>query len=190
MKDAEAIAALDQIVKKTTATATWRSRNLAAATAIQEDRADFWSPVNIRAMQSMRDANGPESDNWTFATFVVMTGVMIQAEGEREEEDSLPGGLFDQMAAIEKANGLSEDEYYTTDDAPPEWIALHKEEMTLHDEAVVKAFREYGASDLADLYQSDRLEFDRLLERGRRNVFGEDIPEEWNQHCRAKGYID
>jgi len=49
--------------------------------------------------------------------------------------------------------------------------------------------RRHGQDDLADLYVSDRQEYDRRRERGRQFFFGPP-DEEWAAYLRTKGVID
>ena len=79
-----------------------------------------------------------------------------------------------EMAAVERAHGLREDEYLHLDDAPEEWRALSDAWDVRAREIVAAMLRSYGQSDLAEEFEDRPDEFERRSKKGRVDVFGED----------------
>lgn len=75
--------------------------------------------------------------------------------------------ISDAMTAIERAQGLQEDESFYRDDAPPEWLDLNRRYEVVLDEKFGEALAEFGLSDLVMLWRDDREQFDQLRESGR-----------------------
>ena len=69
---------------------------------------------------------------------------------------------------------------------PSPWLPDDEDDP---DRLTLAVLRRHGQHDLADLYASDRLEYDRRCERGRQFFFGPP-DEEWATHLREKGVID
>ena len=74
--------------------------------------------------------------------------------------------LSDEMVAIERAHGLTEDESFHTDDCPEEWLALSKEWEARADAIEAEDARRMARTEIAELYESDRGEFEDRDRRG------------------------
>ncbi len=64
--------------------------------------------------------------------------------------------LSEGMQRIEKEHGLTEEEYWTLDEAPPEWLALSEAWDRRDDVIQIEVLRELGHDDIADLLAKDR----------------------------------
>jgi hypothetical protein len=81
--------------------------------------------------------------------------------------------LDDQMAAIMQAHGLDDDDFWTPEDEPPEYRQLRERHRAAWDQIFVDTLVGCGEGDMAEQFQHDHEEFDRLLEAGRRFFHGE-----------------
>jgi hypothetical protein len=77
------------------------------------------------------------------------------------------------MREIERAHGLTENEFWQLGDGPPEWQALSGEWDRVCNLLHAAAFDEYGEPEMAAMFRDRRAEFDMIRERGRRQVFDE-----------------
>ena len=84
------------------------------------------------------------------------------------------GDISRQMDELEREYGLASDEYWPRDQAPRAYQRLSDEYSACLEIEFVRALRDFGLNDLADLKESHPEEFDRLRERGRRSVFHRD----------------
>lgn len=82
--------------------------------------------------------------------------------------------LSSKMRQVEEKHGLNEGEFWAAGDEPPEYARLSLKWEKAADRLFVETLRELGARDVADFYERDRAEFDRLRERGRRSLFHKD----------------
>jgi hypothetical protein len=89
-------------------------------------------------------------------------------------EDPELARLRSEMVAIERAHGLREDDFWTTEEATAEWRALNDAWDRRADAIVGACFQENGHADLAVLWEENRAEFDRRAEQGRIDLWGED----------------
>jgi hypothetical protein len=78
------------------------------------------------------------------------------------------------MSAIERTEGLKENEYWLPPDGPPEWQALNQQYDEVLDRRIEDVMRELELDDLADLFRKDRQAFDVAIEQGRRAFFDKD----------------
>jgi hypothetical protein len=78
-----------------------------------------------------------------------------------------------ELQAIERAHGLTEDEYWRLDEAPDEWRALNDAWDARSYEIVGAALRAYGHSDLAEVYEREPKEFEHRSGKGQVDVWGE-----------------
>lgn len=87
--------------------------------------------------------------------------------------------LSAQLEAIEREAGLRPDQYWKKADAPEEHKQLNDAYSAALDARFEMALREFGLTELADLWRDNRAEYDRLREIGRRSIF------EKNNHLTA-----
>lgn len=78
------------------------------------------------------------------------------------------------MRDVERSHGLSKDEYWHQSEAPPEYQTLANQWNAVEDVLLQEAFDEFEGGIAAELFRSNRAEFDRLRERGRRTFFHAD----------------
>jgi hypothetical protein len=81
--------------------------------------------------------------------------------------------LDDQMVAVKEAHGLDDDDFWTLEDAPPEFRELRQRHQAAWDQILVETLVACGEGDMAELFQHDREEFERRLEVGRQFFRGE-----------------
>lgn len=86
-------------------------------------------------------------------------------------EDPEIVAIFAKMKAIEKREGLDEDHYWPPGEGPDDYEELRKAEDDRYEAIFVKRLRDFGEHDMADLYLTDRDEYRRRTERGRRICF-------------------
>lgn len=96
----------------------------------------------------------------------------VDFEGQRDGQyQSAFAEVTSKMDKIEKDYGLPENQYWLKVDAPPEWLALSDEYDKIAQQKFQEVLLELGFTDLLELYGSDRNEYDRLREAGRRSFF-------------------
>lgn len=78
--------------------------------------------------------------------------------------------IGNRLRAIEKQHGLKGMEFWPRGEGPPEWCDLDHEWERTFDKIIVGKFIEYGELEMAVLYASNREEFNRRYEIGRRLV--------------------
>jgi len=100
---------------------------------------------------------------------------------ERVHDDRWMEGVYSEIdtfssriEAVERKHGLKEGEFWPLNEGPKEYQLLNQEYNLYYDYKMVETYREFGLDTIADLYDSNRKEFDRLHERGRRSVFHKD----------------
>lgn len=79
--------------------------------------------------------------------------------------------LSDAMQAVEAAHGLNQNEYWPKNDAPPNWRALADKWDAAAEIRLAETLVELEGGRASELFASDRTEFERLRERGRRAFF-------------------
>jgi len=67
-----------------------------------------------------------------------------------------------QIREVERAHGLSEGEFWRTDEGPPEWSELNVQYEAVLERQQVAVLREFGLADLADLLENDPKRFHDL----------------------------
>jgi hypothetical protein len=130
------------------------------------------------------------------AMFWVRRALIDVGPGE-DQIQSLYGSEFhDRFEAIRKKHGLTDEEDWAPGEGPAENQALNAEfeaaERRIHGEVL----REYASTighpliqEAADLYKTDRLAFERRVEKGRQWFFGP--PDEaLAKYLRSQGIID
>ncbi|MGH8145133.1 MAG: hypothetical protein ACREPY_02275 [Rhodanobacteraceae bacterium] len=79
--------------------------------------------------------------------------------------------LSESMRKIERAHGLSSDQYWPTSDAPPDFLAVNAQWDNTETDRFSRTLKELEGQSVTDLFHKDRDEYDRLRERGRRSFF-------------------
>ena len=87
--------------------------------------------------------------------------------------------ITEEMDAIEEAHGLKEDDYWRTDEGPPEWRSLDEAWSRRAKEIVASRLRELGHADFADLCQNNPSEFERRGANGQKDLWGDDEGEDY-----------
>lgn len=121
---------------------------------------------------SMFLARGISTQEYTF--MVAMAAESVQSD--RIGTDSYPEivDLMKQIRSVKAAHGLGPDDFWSVGEGPPEHEELNRQFVEADHQRFIETLRELGADDIADLYVSDRREFDRRRERGRRAFFHKD----------------
>ena len=96
--------------------------------------------------------------------------LLLEASGADREMVRLES----EMAAVERAHGLRDDEYWRLDEAPETWRALSDAWDRRAHEIVAAALRAFGQSDVADDFERRPEEFERRSRKGRVDVFRDD----------------
>lgn len=109
----------------------------------------------------------------TFYYFVVKFTECLVMQASANDPELVR--LSSEMQAIERAGGLAEDDSYTLDEAPPEWLALNDAWDERADYLVVEYLRTHGHADVASLMADDFEEFDARSSAGQDQLWGEDM---------------
>jgi hypothetical protein len=88
--------------------------------------------------------------------------------------------------AVREAHVVPEDAAFFLFGHAAEWMVSEEDDLDWH---ILAVLRRFGLDDMADLYASDRLEFERRHERGRQFFYGAP-DEELAKRLREKGVID
>lgn len=156
-------------------------RQIAALFRDRED--DERDPMDIfRLAQANRLVSG-DPDFSIFHTLAWFILDMPTTADDKKLDQKL-AEISAKMRAIEKREGLTDDEYWQLDDAPEDYQALADEWDDRADELRVQLFRLFDEHEMADLYLNDRAEFDRRFDLGRRAVIGEEAI------AKAEGLLD
>lgn len=152
------------------------SRDEAAelAEAMKEDRAQRKAPEAVRRwLQLVRSLRA--AGRITNAQYVCYAGSHLEGVWD---DRSFAGAYTEHlravqeaMEAIERREGLQRGHYWARGDEPEDYRALNDEYERIHDARLVEVMREFGESELADLFANDRSAYDALREAGRRSVF-------------------
>ncbi len=86
--------------------------------------------------------------------------------------------LSAEMRRIEKEHGLSEDDFWAIDEAPPEWRVLSNAWDQRDDAIQIAALRALGHDDIADLMESDLRQFEGASAVGHFELWGKGDEEE------------
>jgi hypothetical protein len=79
-----------------------------------------------------------------------------------------------EVRKIEQEHGLGPSEYWQTKDAPPEYRQLSLEWSAAENRRFIETLNELEGHEVASLFASNKGEFERLRERGRRSFFHKD----------------
>lgn len=82
--------------------------------------------------------------------------------------------LSESMRAVESAYGLKPGEYWLKKDAPPEFRLLGAKWDAASEARLAETLAELEGHTVSAIFATDRSEFDRLRERGRRSFFHKD----------------
>jgi hypothetical protein len=93
--------------------------------------------------------------------------------------------ISDEMRRIEKVHGLHEDESWSLDEAPPEWLDLNKAWDQRDDAIKIATLRALGHEDLADLVAKDPREFEGAGAVGYHELWGDDGEDDDDSGPRA-----
>lgn len=181
---ADAIAVLDRIAKQVTHAMSWRT-----AAAMLMERADSEStPPDARnrdllaAGRIMRDAGAfVDADE----EFLFMASPLLALTPSSNDHPELRR-LRAEMDAIERAEGLPDDEYWPPGEGPDDYEVLRIKWDRIHKQTIADSFRAYDEAELADQYQRDPKAFYRRLVRCRVKFMGPlsddlaaTLPDEW-----------
>lgn len=114
----------------------------------------------------------------TFAEYVLQVGSRIEMVSDHrwtEGAYSADLGPIDAaMQRVTRAHGLSDDQYWASEDEPPEYRELSEAYSACLDLKLIEVMREFGEAELADLREQHPDRYDALREEGRRSVFEKD----------------
>jgi hypothetical protein len=127
----------------------------------------------MRLVQAMRDTGALEQNEaWhlLYWTLERMSDQWTQTDAELVR-------LTAAMVAIERSHGLSDDEDFHLDDAPPDWLALSNQWDRRLNAIWAGEFMTLGESEMARLVITDELHEDPRLADGRASLFRGGPPE-------------
>ncbi|MDE2815561.1 MAG: hypothetical protein OXK81_02530 [Chloroflexota bacterium] len=132
----------------------------------RENRAHVW----VSLVEAMYAAGRVTKAEYThlLAIFLIMVHQDRWFDGDYDA-DLKP--ISDQIVQIERAHGLTEDEYWPPGEGPPEHEALNRNFEAILDREQGHVFREFGKTWLANLWEQERERFDELFEEGRVSFF-------------------
>jgi len=130
------------------------------------------------------------------AVFWVQRALIDAGPGEDQVQSLYVDGFGGCFEAIHKKHGLADGDDWAPGEGPPEHEALNAEFEEAEHRLYGEVLREYAAKaahpliqEAADLYQADRLAFERRVEKGRQWFFGP--PDEaLAKYLRSQGIID
>ena len=123
----------------------------------------------LKVVKAMRDAGQLTPAEALFSISLQIEQI-VDARIMNGDSPAL-GMISKRLREIESSHGLSPDEAWAFDDAPPEWQALSREYDRVIDTLTAAAFDEHGEPEIATMYRERRAEFDALREEGRRRFF-------------------
>ena len=124
----------------------------------------------IRAARTLADRLIISEDAANYLGVMFADIVVLHAAQEDAELVRIDG----EMGGIERANRLSANDPNIADKAPESWHVLHREWEARADAILAEALRAAGQSDVVRVMETDRKEFDRRIERGESDVWGEE----------------
>ena len=150
--------------RKAENTAIWCEKS---STLLEQEKNE---PLSIlKAAQAQRDSGIMENDQALSCIFLMV---------ERLADDIIPNdpklrAISAKIDAIEKREGLAEDEYWMSSDpnVPADWQALIKKWERCHNEIIVAILKQCGEYEIANLFLNRKEEFDLQFETGRCIVF-------------------
>jgi hypothetical protein len=166
-------AKLAQVAAQTPTLPPWYAawRRLGSESA-EEDRLAVYRAV--RDAGSVPDEAGLYLVSWQI-------DALILPDAETSLRD-----LEDRMEAIKCAHGLEEDDGWPSGGAPPEYEVAHRRFHEAWDALYAAKLEALGENDMARLFRTDRAEFERRSEAGRRFFYGPDLADE----AEATAWLD
>ena len=144
------------------------ARSAGTALARDPDATRAWVRV-VRALRASRRISYQE--------YVFFAAAPVESLYESRWLDRSPHGdvaeITEKMARIEKQYGLKDDQYWSRGEAPAEYQGLCDQYDALFEKDAIRALREFGLDDIAELRELRPEEFARCRERGRRAAFHE-----------------
>jgi hypothetical protein len=126
----------------------------------------------LKVYQAIRDSGAvPDDAGFFLVAWQIDAIASLVAETALSEMD-------ERLAAIKRAHGLDEDDFWDPDEAPQEYEALRRQQLVAWDRIFADKLREFGERDLARQFQDDPQEFQRRNENGRQYFHGTD-PAAW-----------
>lgn len=123
----------------------------------------------ISAAQMLRDL-GTMSADFAFWLIDILSEAAAAA---RIDNDARLAELSAHMQAIERAEGLGEDEAFLIGTAPPAWEAANRDWEARFDHLRMELLRRCGEVEMARLWTLNRDEYDARSSRGRIESLGE-----------------
>jgi hypothetical protein len=124
----------------------------------------------ITAARTLSERLIISEDAFYYFADMFLESIMMHAS----RSDPELGRLMNEIDAIERAHGLTENEAWHVNEGPPDWRALNDAWDRRADDIMVAALRENGDVDLATLREQNPDEFEARASRGYRDVWGED----------------
>ena len=127
-------------------------------------------PLSIlKAIQITRDAGSMDKD-------IAFCKIFLMAEWLSDDfvlKDQTLEDISAEMSSIEKYHGLSDNEFWRSDDpdVPEEWKALNKKWAHHHDKIIAAILKQCGENEIADLFINNRESFNLRFETGRCKAF-------------------
>lgn len=143
---------------------TWQERCNAI---LEQGRHD---PLSIlKATQMTRDAGAMDKE-------IAFCKIFLMAEWLSDDfvlKDQTLEDISAEMSSIEKYHGLSDNEFWRSDDpdVPEEWKALNKKWAHHHDKIIAAILKQCGENEMANLFLNNRESFNLRFETGRCKVF-------------------
>lgn len=124
----------------------------------------------IRAARTLADRLIISEDAANYLGVMFADIVVLHAAEEDPELVRIDG----EMGTIEREHRLSANDPKLEERAPESWQVLHRAWEERADAILSGALRDAGQSDVARVMETDRPEFDRRVQRGEIDVWGED----------------
>lgn len=122
----------------------------------------------VRAAQQIRDLNRLPAEAGFHLVALAIDDIVGTRSFETFERDH--GDHFRRVCEL---HGL--DPESSLESGPPDYMELRKQMEDIERRAYTDAFREFGETEMAELRDADRNEFDRRMEVGRRLFFGKQV---------------
>lgn len=136
----------------------------------------------IEIITALRRASKLSQEKFLFMAVSQASHVHEKRMMDGDYADDL-GAIEASIRAIEKEEGLKDDEFWPNGSGPDEWNALQQRWNDVTDTHLNEVLRELGWEELADFRESDRQAFDALFEQGRRSVHNK------NDHRNAVAHL-
>ncbi len=177
--DRKAIAkALDRLDDRILGTAVLRNISKAAKVARDNGGADSWKDPEVIRTQIKLSIALYESRRVSYPLYVYFVVAPVESINEQRWFDGRFNDELDEIKRkieeIEMEGGLRPNQFWRRKDVPERFRArydlLQKRYDAVLERHFLKALREFGQDEIANLRERNPKEFDRLRERGRRAV--------------------